>query len=212
MSIYLSDKEQIDVIKGWWKEYGTTILLGLAVFFVGSFGWQYWQKISLQNKAYASLLYVQMVNAYNKGEIDNFKAMANNLKSNYSRSPYASFGSMLLAKEAVKANHWDEALDDLGWVTKHSKSVYLSQMARVRSARILVAQDRPKAALDMLAAGQQGYYSSAVDEIAGNAWLAQKDEVNAAKSYAQALEDSKDPRLASPLLGARAEQLGVTLN
>ncbi|MEW8396328.1 MAG: tetratricopeptide repeat protein, partial [Candidatus Thiodiazotropha sp.] len=40
MSEYQTEEEQVEAIKRWWKENGTSVIAGLVIGLGGIFGWQ----------------------------------------------------------------------------------------------------------------------------------------------------------------------------
>jgi predicted negative regulator of RcsB-dependent stress response len=210
MNVYMSDKDQVQMIKDWWKKYGTTILTAIVVFLAANFSVQYWHKYTAQKKEQASILYTQMINAYAENKPSEFKLFAQNLMQNYESSSYASFAAMMLAKEAVGNNKLDEALSDLQWVKKNAKSSTLRQLAETRAARILLAENKPVQALETLHNGNQKQaFAPIVNEVKGDALLLQNNEKEAAKAYAAAMNNPATKETSSPLLQMKAEQLGT---
>ena len=48
MDAYRTDDEQVEALKRWWKENGTSTLLMVAVAVGGYFGWQAWDTRQVQ--------------------------------------------------------------------------------------------------------------------------------------------------------------------
>ena len=42
MSDHLTDEEQVEKVKAWLKENGTSIVAGVVIGLGGIFGWQFW--------------------------------------------------------------------------------------------------------------------------------------------------------------------------
>lgn len=208
MTEYLSDKDQAQMIKDWWKKHGTTILTAIAVFLVANFSIQYWHKHSAQKKEQASVLYTQMFNSYSQNKFPEFRTFAQNLMKDYSSSSYASFAAMMLARDAVDNNKLDDALTDLQWVDKNSKSPMLRQLAQSRAARILIAENKPAQTLEMLQKNKQNQtYAAATNESKGDALLLQNNEKDALKAYTEANNNSTTKGASSPLLKMKMEQI-----
>jgi predicted negative regulator of RcsB-dependent stress response len=202
MTEYLSEKEQIQLLKNWWKEYGPTIIATIVLFLALSTGWRYWQQHAIKQKVTASTIYSQLIETHTQKKSAETKAFAENLIKNFSRTPYASFAAMLLAKDAVAENKLDDAHKQLTWVIENSKQEDLRELARLRAARILIAENKPQEAITLLQHGKKSMYAAAKQEIIGDAIAAQQ-KPDAIAHYRKALDEtSKDvttPAI-SPLL------------
>jgi predicted negative regulator of RcsB-dependent stress response len=197
MNIYVSEKEQIQLMKDWLKEYGPTILTAIVVFMTVSIGWRYWQQYTTRQKSLASIAYTQMFTARAQHKSEEAQLFANNLVKNFPRSPYASFAAMILAQEAVAANNLAEAKKNLLWVMQHASRDELRELARIRQARILLAQNKPEEVLLLLAQGKSSMYAAAKEEIKGDAFSMQHNRQEGRAAYVKALQYGS---FGSPLL------------
>ncbi|MDX1713508.1 MAG: tetratricopeptide repeat protein, partial [Halomonas venusta] len=57
-----SEEEQLEVIKRWWKENGTSLIAGAVLAAAGVFGWNAWQNYQEGQAEAASVRYQQLVN------------------------------------------------------------------------------------------------------------------------------------------------------
>ena len=92
-----TEEEQVEAIKKWWKENGTTLILTVVIVFSGWFGWNFWQDQKQQTQENASQLYNQLVQtavqpAVTEAGLNNMKALATELKTEYAGTSYAEFG------------------------------------------------------------------------------------------------------------------------
>lgn len=189
MNTYMSDKEQAQQLKDWWKRYGTTILLAVVVFTISNIGFRYWNHYSQQQNTIASVTFMQMIEAQTKHKDDEVKLFARDLINKFPRSPYANFAAMQLAEQAVNAKDLREAEKNLDWVVKHAKHVELRELARLREARVLLALGETTAALSLLQQGESRLYFAAKHKIMGNAFMAQGNKQEAANYYRRVLEE-----------------------
>ncbi|EKE01145.1 MAG: hypothetical protein ACD_21C00204G0005 [uncultured bacterium] len=194
-----SDNEQIQMIKDWWKQYGTSILIGLLVFAVINFGWRYWQKLKHQHTDNASTTYTQMLSALEQQKNDEAQLYAKRLIQNYESSSYASLAALMQAKIAVKAGDLNLAQEHLQFVIKKSPNNTLRQIARIRTARIFIAKKQPQEALNMLATIDDSAYAPEINEVSGDALLALGKTAEANQAYQKAknatVGDAKSPLL-----------------
>lgn len=201
----LSDQEQKQLIKDWWKKYGNVILAAILVFAAVNFGWKYWQQLKYKKMEAASLTYMQMIGAADHQKPEEAKVLAKHLMDDFAATPYASLAAFSVAKQAVAAKDLPKALEQLNWIIKHSSVKAFSQIARIRVARILLAQQKPQDALTMLNTIDDADFLAAIDEAKGDVLLALGKNDEAAKVYKEALESQKG-EAKSPLLQLKLEQ------
>ena len=201
---HTSDQEQIQMIKDWWKKYGTTILMAIMVFFIVNFSWQFWQNYHRKYVDGASLMYTQMLSMLQMKKIDEAQLLGNSLQKDYRRTPYASLAGLTLAKMAVEQQKSAEALTELQWVVKYAANDNLKQIAKIRAARILFADNKNQEALDLLRKVDDAGYSPAVFELKGDILLALGQKDQAISAYQEALRVSGKTQ--SPLLKMKLER------
>mgnify|MGYP002004665342 FL=1 len=56
-----SDEEQLEVLKNWWKENGQSIVIAIALGFLGIFGFQAWNEKVKNTAENASAIYQQIL-------------------------------------------------------------------------------------------------------------------------------------------------------
>lgn len=201
-----SDQEQIQLLKDWWKKYGTTVLMGLMVFFIANFSWQFWQNYHRKYVDGASLMYTQMLSMLQLKKADEAQLLGEQLFKDYRRTPYASLAGLILAKEAVEQQKLDVALTQLQWVIKHAANNNLKQIAKIRAARILFADHKNQDALALLSKVDDQGYLAAIAELRGDILLALGNAAAAKTAYQEALAHSPK-EVQSPLLKMKLARL-----
>lgn len=184
---YANEHEQWDAIKAWWKVNGKLLISMILLALLLSFSWQFWQRHRTQYAENASNLYDQLVANYAISQWNVFSNIAQELKNNYTSSPYASLAALYSAKRAVAQNDLPLALQNLQWVIAHGKTPALRQIARIRAARVLVAQQQPDAALSLLTTVDDASYQPAIERVKGNIYSAQGNLAAARTAYKAAL-------------------------
>lgn len=201
MSAHLSEEEQLEVLKRWWKDYGKTVIIVLLVFVAGYFGFTTWQDQKRQKAEKASEVYEQLLKlvSVEPGKIlsDTDKAtvthLAGELKDTNSKSMYAYSAAFFLAKLAVEDNKLDVAVSELKWILSAKPEAAIEQLARLRLARVLTAQQAYADALAQLTPEPAVAYSSDYAEARGDILKAQGDLDAARTAYEKALA-STDPQ------------------
>ena len=178
-----SDKEQIEQLKKLWREYGRSLIVAIVIGLACGYGWQYWQKYQHAQNQQAVFLFHE---ASNQSDKKKQAEALNELTSNYERSPYSALAKMAQANEFIKQEHYGEALDSLKWVQNHAKSKSLQDLAKVRSARVLLVLHHPQQALDLLSELHDSVYQAMVYELEGDAYAALGNVKQAKKAYKKA--------------------------
>jgi predicted negative regulator of RcsB-dependent stress response len=188
---YVSDEEQWEKVKGWWKANGTFIIAGLIIGLAIIGAWRWWTHYQTQREVNASALYVQFEQALNKPAAGDktapADAIAKNLLNNYSSTPYASQAALGLAAREVTADKLDQASAHLKWVLDNASDVSLKRLARLRLARVQLANKQAKAAIATLSGVKAGGFASLYAEVRGDAWRALGDLAKAHEAYKAAL-------------------------
>lgn len=184
MEVYNSEQEQVEALKAWWDKNGRQAIVALVAFLLAVLGWQAWNDHRNEVAAAASSHYQQMTHLI---ELDPNQAVeaGRALIANYPDSIYATMASMLMARLAVEDKDLDTASAHLRSAMEQSSQAELAQLARLRLARVELAQGKPQLALATINGGEQ---SAASDELRGDIMMAmgKKDEARAA--YSKALE------------------------
>ncbi len=190
MDVYLSEQEQIQKIKDWWKKYGTSVLVALVVFAGATFGWRYWHKYETKKSEAASVIYEQMMSSDLSNNDNDFQLYAQHLIKDYKHTPYASLAALMQAGEAVENKKLDAAQTSLQWVIDNSGNKSFREIARIRKARVLVSLNQPQQALQILQKTDDASYQSLADEVTGDAYLLMNKKDKALKAYQNAIKNS----------------------
>ena len=104
---------------------------------------------------------------------------------------YASGARLRQAQMAANLHRYDEAIAHLQWVVDNSKDEGLSQLAALRMARLLYAQEKTDQALAMLDK-DAGRFLPLYLELRGDILLAKGERESARTAYSEALAET-DP-------------------
>jgi predicted negative regulator of RcsB-dependent stress response len=209
MDVNASEKEQVEALKKWWKENGSSVVTGILLGLAALLGGKAWFSYQHNQALSASNIYAGMMGASVGGAKEDVRNAANELISNYSRSGYASLAALLLAKQAVDSGELAAAEAQLRWALDHADSPEILQIARVRLVRTLIEQQKFAEAQQLLdTVGDAGVYGYEYRELEGDMALAQGRQEQALAAYRQAL-DSMPPNSANRgLLTAKYEGVG----
>jgi predicted negative regulator of RcsB-dependent stress response len=98
---YRTEEEQVEALKRWWDENGRSTMVAIIVALGLGFGWQGWQKYQQDELEGASTSYQSMLQMLSEQDDEGAAAVAVDIKKNYSRSTYAQFSALHLARIAV---------------------------------------------------------------------------------------------------------------
>jgi predicted negative regulator of RcsB-dependent stress response len=183
---YLSEKEQWERVTGWLRENGVWIVAGVVVGALGIAGWQWWNAHVDQVDGEASTKYEQLRSDLGKGDRTGALILLADLERDYSSSPYVDQARLAVARIYVDSNELDKASAELQAVSQHSKDKQLALVARIRLARVLIAQQKPDDALTALDGVDPGAFEALFHEVRGDANFAKGNKAAALTEYRSA--------------------------
>jgi len=201
VSTHLTEEEQLEVLKRWWKDYGKTVIAAIVAAVVIYFGWTAWQdkqrvkaeSASSQYDTLIKLLNVEQGKTLSDADKTNADHIANELKEKNGKSLYAQGAAFYLAKSAVDAGNLDKAVTELQWILSSKPAVATEQLARVRLARVYVAKAAYAEAQAQISEEPSKAFASEYAEVRGDILKAQGNREAAATAYKKALETT-DPQ------------------
>ena len=188
MSDYLSDEEQVAVLKRWWDENGKALLLGLGLAVSAVVGWRYYQDYRQADAEAAAALYqaYQEQRAAEAPEPDELAHLAEALEMDHPGSGYRIFVLFRQAADAVASEDYDTAREHLSTAVASADDARLRDVARIRLARVLQQLGQTDAAMISLGKVRGAGFFSEVAELKGDILLAQGDRDGATEAYVAA--------------------------
>lgn len=210
MAEYETEEEQVKAIKDWWNENGRSVIAGVVIGVGGLVGFKYWTTHQEQQAQIASDLYSTIRNAIVAQDETAIIATATELKENYTSTPYAAHGALLLAKAKADKDDNASAIENLQWAIKNSQEESIQAIAQLRLARVYIedkALDDAEALLD------QDYplaYQSLLMEVRGDLFVSRGDIPAAREAYQRAIDSADENsinylRMKSDHLGAEEQ-------
>lgn len=194
MDEFMSEKEQVEALRKWWKENGGYIIAGLVLGLAILGGWRYWEQYRDERAARASDTYQALVEAVEGSDREAAESLATTLRDDYAATPYAVQGELMMARLHVEAGALDQARTLLDRTLADVRDPELAPLVRLRLARVEHAAGEPAAALATLEAGEPGAYRVLYEELAGDALRAQGQLDRAAARYQAALDALEEDR------------------
>ena len=196
MEVSQTEQEQLEDLKKWWKENAKAVIAGVVIGLSVLFAMWTWRDHSRDQGEAASAEYQLLVGEVSKGDADAGIKRGVAIINRFGTTSYAVFAAFALAKLELERGNLGEAHKHLEWALGHAKQDELQHIARLRLARVMLAEGQHDAALKLLATAQPGSFLSAYDELKGDLYLASGQIAAAQTAYQSALsaatqEDSK---------------------
>lgn len=187
MEGYETEEEQVEAIKKWWSEYGKPILFGLVLSVTALLGWRYYENYQYTQTSTASVLFNQMLSDFQQGLDDTAQGFGIRLKEEFQQTPYAALAAMALAKQAIGKQDYVKAEGNLQWAMEYATQEAMANVARLRLARVQLAQDRPGDALKLIKGIENQGFAVSYTTLEGDIYAAMNNVENARGAYQKVL-------------------------
>lgn len=208
MEIHRTEEEQVEAIKDWWKENGTSIVVGVALGIAAIFGVRYWFDYQKAQAQQASALYAGVL-ASLASDKQKSESLASDMAANYSSTPYASLTALSLAKLKVEDKDYQGAQTYLQWVLDNGTDEGFQHVARIRLARLLIEDNKLDKAENLIKAISAAGFNSEYAELRGDIFLSKKELTQAAENYRLALVGLQPSSQRNQLLQMKIDDLIV---
>jgi predicted negative regulator of RcsB-dependent stress response len=205
---YLSEREQVDRLRRWFRENAPWALAGILIGVGVLVGWQQWQAYHERRGLSASQKYDQTIEALDRGDRAAAEKLTTQLKSDYAKTPYADLAELAVARFHVEDGKLDEAAKYLADVMNTSADEELRLVARLRLARVQRAQGQADAALATLAGAPAGGLAPAYAEVRGDVLFDKGDRAGALAAYREAAAATTPGLVDGELLQLKIDSLG----
>ncbi len=190
MADYETEEQQVEALKNWWKENGIAVISGVALGIAALSGWRGWDWYQEKQAEEASDMFANVQEAVIKNDAESLQVQSDTLRANYKSTPYAVLASLYEAKTQTEQGDLAAAAESLRWVIDHSSQDAVQNIARIRLARVLVADNKLDEAAATINRNLPKAYSSLVNEIRGDIFFAKGELEQAKQAYDQALESA----------------------
>jgi len=213
LETFRTEEEQVEALKRWWQENGTSTLIAIALAVAVSFGWRFWQDTQQAQKEAAAVVYQDLLTLMSAPELDNSQrataaTLINQLSDEYGGTGYDQLAALASARLAMDAGEFDKAAEALLLLKSQKLSVELAALVNLRLAKVQFAQQDYASALTTLSDDMQKFAAQAA-ELRGDILAAQGDNAAAGEAYseAQSLSAEDEKLRPSPLLRIKIESV-----
>ncbi len=208
MALILSheEQEQVEALKGWWRENGRWVIAAVATALFVSLtwnGWRWWQSAQSQE---AARHYAAVVQASAAKQWDEAKQAWQRLTAvpwvGKRQAPYAA---LTVAYAAARAGSWPVA-EQLLTAALPLAEGEAAALVRQQAALVRLTQNDPQGALTLLDPPAPASFAPLIAEVRADAYAARGDGDAAKRAYSEALASAQDPMWRS-ILEAKRDQL-----
>jgi predicted negative regulator of RcsB-dependent stress response len=186
MEQYVTEEQQVEAIKRFWKENGIPIVVGAALGFGGLFGWRYYNDMKIADQEQASVAYDAVTLDLVKDEAG-YSSAQSYIDEN-SDSGYALLMAFKLAQQAAESKDLTEAVKQLSFAANNAESTSVQTIANLRLARVQLELGVHEEALATLDKVSDDAFLAQRQEIKGDVYQAQELFDKAREAYSSALE------------------------
>lgn len=179
---YETEEQQVQAIKQFWKDNGMAIIAGAVIGLGLLWGWRAYNDAQIAAKEEASSAYndsiKSLVDADSKDKLLSFV-------TEQKGTGYAPLAAMILAQNAIQSEDYEGAKSSL--LTAIEGDEALADIARLRLANVHLQLGENSQAIAVLSAVSSSAYENQVEELIGDALLAQGDYDGAQNAYKLAI-------------------------
>jgi predicted negative regulator of RcsB-dependent stress response len=185
---YLSEREQAEQLKTWLRANWIWLFAGVALALGGFYGSRWWESRQAGRSLAAEERMTAMLDALSRNQREEALKVAGELTGDYAGTPYADQATLVLARLDIEGGDLAAAAAKLARVMESSRDPELSLVARLRLARVQLAQGEHDAALATLDSVASTGVDARIAELRGDALYAKGDHAGALAAFRQAQE------------------------
>ncbi len=207
----LSDDEQMEQIREWWREYGWYLIGGVLLGVAILSGIRQYGTYQQDRAEAAAVLYQELALAIADDADSDALSLLEQLRTEFPSSPYTDQAGLSIVIMHLGNQSTRGAMDALRYTLEHTSDEHLALIARLRLTRLLVSNGRHDEALALLDGVDPGTFSARFSEIRGDIYYAQGDSGSARAAYSQALNDEQSALVDRGLVQMKLDDLPVAV-
>ncbi|CAK0738126.1 Ancillary SecYEG translocon subunit [Gammaproteobacteria bacterium] len=187
MDHYVTEDQQVEAIKTWWKENGSSVLIGSALGLVLVFAVRTWNDWQANKSEAAARIYQQVEAGLKTNQTITVQQAGTRLVEEYPSSVYAILGALAEAAALVEKGDLAGARGRLEWAITQGSDPHLKALAQLRLGRLILDQGDFARALTLSEAAAAAGFQAEADELRGDVLRTQGDRAGARAAYQAAL-------------------------
>ncbi len=191
MPEYETEEQQIEALKGWWKENATSLILGVSIGGLSLGGWSYYSETKAEHRIKASNIYISLEKQVQANNVtDEVVKKVDQLAAEFADTPYAALSSLVMASHQFNKGNMDKAIARLQWVDKNAQEEEIKHIARLRLSGLYINQKKYDEAQALLSLDHPVAFNARYEELKGDAFVARGEIEQARIAYDKAIEQS----------------------
>jgi len=212
MDIYASDEEKGEGIKQWWRDHGTSVVIGTVLGIAVIFSGRYWIDSINNQRIQASAYYQQVLGALSQEQTDAAQKATDRLFNEFSKTPYAVFAAFNMAANATKEKDVSTAQTYLKWIIANADLAAHKELAEFRLAKLFLAQKQLEQALALTEGDKAEPFLSLWLELEGDIYIALAKPSEARAAYQSALIGLAQSEPRKKLLQIKLDDVAASSN
>jgi len=204
----LQEQEQIEALKGWWKENSKWLAGAILLASLGYAGMQYWKSHQAQQAGEAAKLYAEVEKQTMSNDPKRVNDAVAALVDTFGSSAYAPRAQLLAVQVNMQAKDIARAQTQLRWVIEHATEAGLQDVARLKLASILLDEKKYDEALKQLDGKHSESFAGLYADVKGDVLSAQGKIEEAKTAYSQALDNVEAKGTYRSLVQLKLDGLG----
>jgi len=208
VEIYTTEEQQVAAIKKWWHENKWSVIGGVVIGVGALWGGRAWLDNQQGYSEAASAVYQMMLEDVSQGKNDEASVQGAQLLGQFSDTAYSSLAALMMAKIKQEAGEMAAASAHLRWALDNTESDAVRHEARLRLARLMLAEGKYDDALSFLNGIDAEVYESTYEQLKGDVYIAMGQPESARTAFMRALASAAPGERGRELLQMKLDNLG----
>ena len=179
----LSEKEQIEVMRSWWSENGTYVVVGLLVGVGAVVGINQWRAAQVRTLEAASALFESLADEVAENRLEPAEVVAADMQATYPNTIYADQARLAMARLYMDQGRDQDAASELQALVDVGGDEQMRMVGRLRLAKVLLYQGKHEDVLSLVEGHTETGMGPRFNEVKGDALFALGQYEEAESAY-----------------------------